>query len=201
MFDDRFRRWLAPILQGPADFLVRTGATANQVTAGGFALALGSAVAVAAGRPALGMTIWIASRLLDGLDGAVARRAGVTSGLGGFLDITLDMAAYSLMVVAFAIRHPAHQLQWLLILVGYVLCITTTAVLSSILEHRRALIAGNDRSLQFTAGFAEAGETTVVYVLLALFPGWAGPIALGWVLVLGATVIQRITLARQLLND
>ncbi len=200
MFDERFRRWLAPILQGPADFLVRTGVTANQVTIGGFALAIGSAGAIAAGRPILGIGVWIASRLLDGLDGVVARRSA-PSGLGGFLDITLDMAAYSVMVVAFAFRHPVHQLEWLLILVGYVLCITTTAVLSSILERQRAPLPGNDRSLQFTAGFAEAGETTVVYVLLALVPDWAGPIARVWVLVLGATVIQRIRLAQRLLDD
>lgn len=200
MFDDRFRRWLAPILQGPADVLVGTGVTANQVTAGGFGLAIGSAGAVAAGRPVLGIALWIAGRLLDGLDGAVARRSTVTSGLGGFLDITLDMAAYSLMVVAFAFRHPVHQLEWLLILVGYVLCITTTAVLSSILERQRAPAAGNDRSLQFTPGLAEAGETTAVYVLLALFPDWVEPIARGWVVVLGATVIQRIMLARRLLD-
>jgi len=38
---------------------------------------------------------WALNRLLDGLDGAVARRRGVTSELGGFLDMLGDFLVYS----------------------------------------------------------------------------------------------------------
>lgn len=201
MFDDRFRRWIAPALRPPARALANAGVTANQVTVTGFVLAAVAAWAVAAGRPAAGMAFWLASRLLDAVDGAVAREAGALSGFGGYLDLTLDMAAYSLMAVAFGIVHPEHQLSWLLILMGYVLCITTTAVLSSILERRRASIPGNDRSIQFAPGFAEAGETTLVYLALAALPGWAGPIASAWVVVLLMTAVQRTLIARRWLPD
>ncbi len=200
MFDARFRRWIAPALAAPASALGRLGVTANQVTVAGFVLAVAGAAVVGSGRPLVGMALWLQSRLFDAIDGAVARQTDGKAGFGGFLDLTLDMLAYSLMATAFARIHPEDPTVWLLVLVGYVGCITTTAVLSSILEQRRVLIPANDRSLQFTAGFAEAGETTIVYLLLAVLPGWAAWIATGWVLLLFATVLQRIVIARRLLG-
>ena len=200
MLDAQFRALIAPMLRRPALALSERAVSANQVTIAGLLLAVLSAAAIASGRPLLGMSVWLVSRLLDAVDGTLARLAPSPSTFGGLLDITLDMLAYSLMVVAFAMVHPEHQLLWLLILVGYVLCITTTAVLSSLLERADRLIPGDDRSLQFTPGLAEGGETTVAYLLFAAFPsvvtwtGWA------WVLLLWATAVQRMLLARRSLH-
>ncbi len=201
MFDAPFRRFIAPALLAPVGALRRWGVTANQVTVAGFVGGLAAAAAIAAGRPIVGTALWLLSRLCDAIDGALARESGGGGDFGAFLDLTLDMLAYSLMAVAFASLHPAPGTIWLLVLVGYVGCITTTAVLSSILERRQAAVAENDRSLQFTAGFAEAGETTIVYLLLAFLPTWAGWVAAGWVVLLFATVIQRIVIAGRLLRD
>jgi phosphatidylserine synthase len=44
---------------------------------------------------ALGM--WVANRVLDGLDGVVARRYGKTSDFGGYFDIVCDFAVYGLI--------------------------------------------------------------------------------------------------------
>lgn len=200
MFDDRVRRLLGPVLRTPAAALDRLGIGPNLVTVAGFVISLGAAAAVAGGLVAVGMALWLASRLLDALDGAVARIRGSGTPFGGFLDITLDMASYSLMAVGFAVRQPEQWLLWLLVLVGYLLCITTVAVLSSLLERARVAVGDNDRSLQFTAGFAEAGETTVVYLVVAMAPQWATPVLIGWVIVLAATVVQRVLLARRLLD-
>ena len=199
MFDDRFRRFLAPLLTGPAQRLGKIGVTANHLTIFGFLLGTGGAVGVALHRPWLGMGLWLGSRVLDGLDGVVARVSAAATPFGGFLDLTLDMAAYSLMAVAFALVHPGYQLVWLLVLVGYVLCITTAAVLAATLERQQVVLPGIDRSIQLTPGFAEAGETTTFYLLVTVFPGWVGPLATGWVVVLLATAVQRTLLARRLL--
>ncbi len=200
MFDATLRPFLVPLLRRPAQALAGRGVTPNQVSIAGFVLALMAAAAVASGRPVLGMGAWILGRYVDGLDGMVARLGGMTTGFGGYLDITLDMAAYSLMVVAFAVIHPEHSLLWLCILLGYVLCITTTTALSSILEQRRVQIPGNDRSLQFTAGIAESGETTVFYLLLTTFPASVTWLGWTWVMLLMATAVQRTALARRLLG-
>jgi phosphatidylglycerophosphate synthase len=51
----------------------------------------------------------------------VARELGNQSAFGGYLDITLDMAAYSAMAMGFAVAHPEPGLMWNVILAGYVL--------------------------------------------------------------------------------
>ena len=53
----------------------------------------------------LAVTLLLLNRLLDGLDGAVARAAGGTD-LGGFLDITMDFLIYSAIPFAFALSDP-----------------------------------------------------------------------------------------------
>lgn len=48
------------------------------------------------------------NRLLDGLDGALARRRGLTDA-GGFLDISLDFLFYALVPFGFILADPAHN--------------------------------------------------------------------------------------------
>jgi CDP-alcohol phosphatidyltransferase. len=48
----------------------------------------------------------VLNRLLDGLDGALARLRGLTDA-GGFLDIALDFLFYALVPFGFALAAPA----------------------------------------------------------------------------------------------
>jgi phosphatidylglycerophosphate synthase len=148
----------------------------------------------------VGLGVWLMSRLLDGYDGLLARLAGRSSLFGGYLDITLDMLAYSLMAVAFAVAMPADRVWWLVVLVGYVMAITTTLALSSLLERADRQLGGN-RSVQFTPGLAEGGETTIVYALVALWPSMSRWVLLVWCALLFLTMMQRSWLGWRLLSD
>ena len=200
MIDEPFRRWLARRAEAPVSVLARAGVTPDGLTWTGWALALVAALFVARGAPLLGIGLWLASRLLDGLDGLLARQTGGGSLYGGYLDITLDMFAYSAMALGFAYVMPEHRLRWALVLTGYVLAITTTLALSSLAERADRQLGGN-RSLQFTPGLAEGGETTIVYVAMAVFPPLSRWILDGWIVLLALTAIQRTWLARRLLRS
>ena len=130
MFDEPFRARFAPASRRTAEWLTRAGVTANHVTIVAATLGVAAAALVASGHPRLAVAVWLAGRLADGLDGAVARAAGTSSSFGGFLDITLDMVAYVAMVLGFAVAYPASSQAWPWILSGYVLVITTTLALS-----------------------------------------------------------------------
>jgi phosphatidylglycerophosphate synthase len=87
--------------------LVRIGVGANALS---WSPALPSGMA-AAGAIALqavpaGLALLLVSRLLDGLDGAVARATQPTDA-GGFLDITLDFLFYAAIPLGFALADPA----------------------------------------------------------------------------------------------
>ncbi len=57
----------------------------NTFTFIGLLVGLGAAFAAASGSYSLGVVLWILNRLLDGLDGEIARASGRQSDLGGAL--------------------------------------------------------------------------------------------------------------------
>lgn len=191
MFDEAFRVRFQPLARPLVQRLATAGATPNQITLTTFAVAVVAAITVAAGFPLTGVGIWLASRIGDGLDGALARVTGTTSTFGGFLDITVDMAAYSAMVVGFAWLYPQFTLGWTLVLMGYVLAITTTLALSDAARAADRRVSDTDRTFQFTPGITEAGETSTAYVIWALWPEHLQWWLTIWIAALATTTLQR----------
>ena len=199
MIDESFRQWLARRWGAPAVALHRAGITANQVTVVAAVLGVTAAALVAVKFTSFGIALWLVSRLLDGYDGMIARFTPGDASFGGYLDITLDMLAYSAMAIGFAVAMPADVVLWMVVLAGYVLAITSTLALSSLAEKADRQLGG-DRSIQFTRGLAEGGETTIVYVVIALAPSVSRYVLVVWIAMLAITVVQRTTLARRLLR-
>ncbi len=199
MIDESFRQWLARRWGAPAVALHRAGITANQVTVVAAVLGVTAAALVAVKFTSFGIALWLVSRLLDGYDGMIARFTPGDASFGGYLDITLDMLAYSAMAIGFAVAMPADVVLWMVVLAGYVLAITSTLALSSLAEKADRQLGG-DRSIQFTRGLAEGGETTIVYVVIALAPSVSRYVLVVWIAMLAITVVQRTTLARRLLS-
>lgn len=200
MFDEAFRTRFAPAVRPVARILLRAGVTANHVTIASFMLAAAAAALVAGDRQYAGLALWLISRVLDGLDGVVAREDGSGSPFGGFLDITLDMAAYSLMVLAFAALHPEHVVAWIAVLAGYVMVITTTLALSAAATAAARVVSATDRTFQFTRGLTEAGETSVMYALWVAAPSHIWWLAWVWAAALLITALQRVQLASRVLR-
>jgi phosphatidylglycerophosphate synthase len=199
MIDEAFRHWMALQWSAQSEMLHLELNTANQISVAAAVLGLAAAVLVAVQLTWAGVALWLVSRVLDGYDGMVARLSGSSTLFGGYLDITLDMLAYSAMAIAFAIAMPADRVLWMLVLLGYVMAITTTLALSSLAEKADRQLGGN-RSSQFTRALAEGGETTLVYVVIALAPSVSRYVLVVWIAMLAITVVQRTTLARRLLR-
>ena len=199
MIDEPFRQWMSRAAASPARAMRRLGITPNQVTIVALVMGIAAAVVIALGNLSAGIAIWLSSRILDGYDGMLARLSGQTSLFGGFLDIAADMLAYSAMAIGFALAMPDDRVLWLVVLAGYVMAITTTLALSSLLERADRQLGGN-RSLQFTPALAEGGETSMVYSVIALWPMWSRAVLVAWIALLAATMVQRARLAYRLLR-
>lgn len=161
----------------------------------GLLLALIASVLVARGDFIPALIVWWLSRLLDALDGIFARATEQTSDFGAFLDIQLDMLAYSAMVIGFYIQFPEFALQWLLILLCYVLCIAGALGLGSF-ENKRGLDDSSGRGLRIAVGLAEGGETGIFYSLFLVLPGFLSITTWLWLSVLAITIAARIALAK-----
>ena len=200
MSDERVRAILPRAMKPVVRFLAQAGITPNVMSVLAFGTALAAGALVATGFPRMAIGVWLVSRVGDGLDGILARETGRSTAFGGYLDITLDMTAYSAMVLGFAVAHPDLGIVWSVILVGYALAITTTLALSNAAAAAGRRVSDTNRTFQFTTGMAEAGETTVMYVLWVVFPGWLGSLAWVWVAMILVTVVQRSWLAYRVLR-
>jgi len=197
MLDGYLRARIDPWMDRAGRALARRGVGANAVTLAGFAIGVAAAVAIISDGFALGLLLILASRLCDGLDGAVARATAKTD-FGGFLDIVLDFAFYGLVPFAFIIHDPYENgmAGGLLLLSFYINGASFLAF--AVIAEKRGLStkARGEKSLYFTTGLAEASETIAVFLAFCLFPHWFPEIAIGFALVCVYTTLSRIMLAR-----
>jgi phosphatidylglycerophosphate synthase len=200
MIDNHFRNLLPALVAPLIAIYRRLGATPNQISIAGAGVAALAAVSVALGWTWLALILWWLSRLLDGTDGIYARETGQTSRFGAYLDITLDMFAYSAMIVGFYFYLPSLAFVWIVILLLYVLCITTALAMGD-LEERLQLSSRDNRGIRLGAGIAEGGETGIAYTLLLILPGWTLLLALTWIAVLITTVVCRSLLVYRVSRD
>jgi len=106
MFDATLRRWIDTPIALAGRKLTLVGIGADTVSILGLVFGITSALAIVFGQFWIGLTLFLLSRLADGLDGAIARATAGTD-RGGFLDIAFDFLVYAAIPLAFAI-HNAH---------------------------------------------------------------------------------------------
>ena len=195
MFDAKLRPLIDPPLNRLGSALARRGGTANAITFLGLALGLAGAEAISGGYFGAGLGLILANRLLDGLDGAVARANGPTV-LGGYFDIVADFAFYVSVPLGFGLVDPANTQAALVLVASFVLTGVSFLAYAVIAAERGARTDAHGRkSFFYSTGLAEGGETIAVFIAFALFPAWFVPLAYAYAALCVLTVFQRSALA------
>ena len=195
MFDAKLRPLIDPPLNRLGSALARRGVTANAITFLGLALGLAGAAAISVGYFGAGLGHILANRLLDGLDGAVARANGPTV-LGGYFDIVADFAFYVSVPLGFGLVDPANTQAALVLVASFVLTGVSFLAYAVIAAERGARTDAHGRkSFFYSTGLAEGGETIAVFIAFALFPAWFVPLAYAYAALCVLTVFQRSALA------
>ncbi|MDT7514499.1 CDP-alcohol phosphatidyltransferase family protein [Rhodoferax mekongensis] len=191
---DRFATpLLRPPLQAIARLLVRAGVGANTVTLAGFAVGMLAAILIASGVYSMGAIALLASRLLDGLDGAVARETQPTDA-GGFLDISLDFVFYASIPLAFAVANPAtHALPAAALLAAFIGTGSSFLAFAA-LAAKRGMdnLAYPDKSFYFLGGLTEATETLAFFVAMCMWPVHFDVLAYTFAALCAVTTATRI---------
>ncbi|WP_017664754.1 CDP-alcohol phosphatidyltransferase family protein [Porphyrobacter sp. AAP82] len=195
MLDARLRPLIDPPLNAVGRVLSGAGITANALTFAGLAVGLGGAAAIALGHIGWGLALICANRLLDGLDGAVARARG-PSDLGGYFDIVADFAFYVSIPLGFGILAPANTLPALVLVASFVLTGVSFLAFAVIAATRGATTeAHGKKSFFYSTGLAEGGETIAVFIAMCLWPAGFAAIAYGYAGLCVLTVFQRSAMA------
>lgn len=174
----------------------------NLVSVVALGVGLASVGAVLAGAPGWGLALWAGNRVLDGLDGLVARVHDKQSDFGGYLDLLLDFVIYLAVPLAFMVATPTRLNLWagVTLLSSYVLNILSWSVLSAILEKRQQKSVGRITAVEMPTGLIEGAETILFYSLFFLLPAYVGWLMLLMGILVFFTAGQRVVWAYRTLS-
>ncbi len=199
MLDRHARHIIDPPLNQIGQGLASAGFTANGVTLIGLGLGLLAASIIALGAPGWALIPLLASRLADGLDGAVARATQKTD-FGGYLDIAVDFLFYGAIPMAFVFLDPVtNGAAGAFLLTSFYFNGTSFLGYAILAEkHGHKTDAQGQKSLYYSNGILEGTETIVFFVLLCLLPGYFAPLAWIFGTLCFATATLRIYAAKQI---
>jgi phosphatidylglycerophosphate synthase len=184
---------LKPALDAIAVQAVRVGIAADTVTWLGFVVGISGAGAIAMGESLWGLALLLASRLADGLDGAIARATRPTH-RGAFLDITLDFVFYASVPLAFAIADPARNALPAAVLLASFIGTGSSFLAFAVLAERQGLKNAvlPSKGFYYLGGLTEATETLICFACMCLWPQHFAWWAYGFAALCGLTTATRV---------
>lgn len=199
MLDPLLRRAKDRMLAPPARAMGRL-VHPNAVSLAGFAVGAGCAWTAYQHWYGAALLLWLLNRVLDGLDGSIARAAGRQSDLGAYLDILLDFAVYALIPLALALGRPTEpgQLGALGALLASFYLNAASWMFLAALQEKRALGAarrGASTGVVMPTGLIEGTETILFFSLFLLFPEAQVPLFGVMALLVALTALQRLVWA------
>lgn len=200
MLDSTLRKLLDPGLAQLAALAVQARVSANAATLVGFVCGIGAAGLIASQLYLVAIPFIVASRLFDGVDGAIARRTG-GSDLGAFLDIALDFLIQGAIIFGFALARPENALPAAFLLFAFI-GTGTTFLSFAIFAQKRGLSRDirASKSIYYLGGLTEATETMLAFILACIFPEWFIWIAIVFGALCILTTGTRLATAWQVLS-
>jgi phosphatidylglycerophosphate synthase len=181
---------------------VNAGLCADQITYASLGFGLAAAAFIAFGATWLALIPLLIGRLLDGVDGAVARLTRQTD-RGAFLDIGLDFIFYAAIPLSFAFMDPAaNGLAAATLLAAFVATGTTFLAFAVIAEKRG--IKSSDyptKSFFYLGGLTEGTETILCFCLMCLWPQHFSLFAYIYAAMCGVTTVTRLAAGRRVFSE
>jgi phosphatidylglycerophosphate synthase len=192
MIDARILPLQKAALQPVAERLAHRGVKADQISLVGFLAGVGAFVALCFGQWLAALLLILANRVLDGLDGAVARIQGPTD-RGAYLDIALDMVFYALIPLGFAVAAPdVNALPAAVLIVSFVGTGSSFLAFSAVAAKLgRKAPEFPTKGIYYAGGLAEGFETIAVFIAMCLLPDHFPLIAYGFAALCSLTTVIR----------
>lgn len=149
-FGDRLDGWL----EAGLPFLFRHPINPNALTVVGTAISIGAGIAFASGRFGWGAIGILVGGLFDLVDGVIARKHGIATAFGAFLDSTLDRLADMAILLGVMLHYAARGDAGTVLLGGIALI---ASVMTSYAKARAEQFLPS-----FGGGFLERGERLAV---------------------------------------
>tara|TARA_B100001750_G_scaffold210723_2_gene191503 strand:+ start:465 stop:1076 length:612 start_codon:yes stop_codon:yes gene_type:complete len=173
MLDAFVRPLIDPPLNRVAHILSRSPLNPDSVTIIGFIIGIVACVTAFMGFYYTALIFILLNRIIDGLDGPIARAQNRQSDFGGYLDIVLDFLIYAGFPLCFAMGIGTSQALTAGIFILFSFIGTGTSFLAyAILCAKRGIsteVQGK-KTFYFSNGLMEGTETIIFFILICLFP-------------------------------
>ena len=196
MLDSHLRPLLNRFFQANESLLRRLPLRANTITLCGALLIPIIVASIAYGAFYLALGLIIVNRMLDGLDGVIARLHGATD-FGGYSDIVADFIFYASIPVAFALYDVSENALASVLLLASFIASSSSFLAYAIIAAKRGLETSvrGKKSFFHLGGLIEGTETIVFCLLVCLIPSYYAELAFGFAGLCGISAFGRVVLA------
>ncbi len=143
--------------------------------------------------------LWILNRVLDGLDGLLARMHNKQSDFGGYVDILTDFVAYAALPIGLVAGSPSNEryLALAFMLASFYINTASWMYLAALLEKRALHGSDTQTSIVMPAGLIGGFETIIAFSVFTLFPAYITLLYSIFGALVFLTIFQRLIWAKK----
>ena len=194
MLDTHARKYVNPIIELGAEFLLKLKLTPNNVTILALLLGVSTSIFLYFDMQIIAVTLLWVSGYLDAVDGAMARRSNSSSSFGTLLDIVSDRIVEVSIVLVLGLKFVDVRYNLIVLTVCILMSMTIFLTVGALSEKKGV------KSFYYQAGVAERSEGFIFFSLMILIPSYLGIITNIFSILIIITAIQRFLAAKRLLD-
>ena len=193
MLDTHARKYVNPIIELGAEFLLKLKLTPNNVTILALLLGVSTSIFLYFDMQIIAVTLLWVSGYLDAVDGAMARRSNSSSSFGTLLDIVSDRIVEVSIVLVLGLKFVDVRYNLIVLTVCILMSMTIFLTVGALSEKKGV------KSFYYQAGVAERSEGFIFFSLMILIPSYLIITNIFSILII-ITAIQRFLEAKRLLD-
>lgn len=194
MLDTHARKYVNPIIELGAKFLLKLKLTPNNVTILALLLGIATSIFLYFDMQIIAVILLWVSGYLDAVDGAMARRSNSSSSFGTLLDIVSDRIVEVSIVLVLGLKFVDVRYNLIVLTVCILMSMTIFLTVGALSEKKGV------KSFYYQAGVAERSEGFIFFSLMILIPSYLGIITNIFSILIIITAIQRFFEAKRLLD-
>ena len=194
MLDTHARKYVNPIIELGAEFLLKLKLTPNNVTILALLLGVSTSIFLYFDMQIIAVTLLWVSGYLDAVDGAMARRSNSSSSFGTLLDIVSDRIVEVSIVLVLGLKYVDVRYNLIVLTVCILMSMTIFLTVGALSEKKGV------KSFYYQAGVVERSEGFIFFSLMILIPSYLGIITNIFSILIIITAIQRFLEAKRLLD-
>lgn len=194
MLDTHARKYVNPIIELGAKFLLKLNLTPNNVTILALLIGISTSIFLYFDMQISAVILLWVSGYLDAVDGAMARKSNSSSSFGTLLDIVSDRIVEVSIVLVLGLKFIDVRYNLIILTVCILMSMTIFLTVGALSEKKGV------KSFYYQAGVAERSEGFIFFSLMILIPSYLGIITNIFSVLIIITAVQRFLEAKRLLQ-